>query len=579
MKDNENVPALEEWLDKHNIKHTIRHDILVIPKFGRCLIMDSYEHIFRYDEATEKVVFNLRENPRFLIDDDINFVVFPFGERWYYISLAESLDKCQFNILRWTGETPEYKHKVDFYPLGIHSGYELLNGSGMMKDWCKRAKWLGYNGVGIADRNTMAASFDLQSSATDAEIKYINGYSCTLNLGGEKIGVIVYAQTQEGFQNLLRIQKAVCVDNEEHKELDYIELLNRGKGNVLVFNKLCGNWLAKQLNSDSNMLDNIIEAFDGWVYFQVDTTEYKADRIDSKVLLSTKTYFDAFYEGGLDYKKDIRPVLIQDMYYIDGDDWKNKIILNKVDTGAAHEQSNKQYMKDIDELYAEWRKLFSDKYSDDVFDDMCLATADIIESATAAYDLTENYAPRYDMTAKEKEKYGNKYNMYMSLLEEGFKKLVPEDQEKKYRERLDYETYIILSTDNLDYMLLTWDEVNWARENDILVGVGRGSAGGALTLFLLGITNIDPLRYNLIFERFLLPERAGLAPRLATKMQDDIDSKDYIELTLENGKTYKFDRDAQFLVNRNGEELKVYADELKENDDIIWDRFAELWKL
>lgn len=571
--------SLEEWLSAHQIANSIRHDVLVIPEFGRCLIMREYDHIFRFDKTSGSVMFNIPENKRFLIDDDIFYIVFPFGERWYYVDIREDLAKCQFHVLRWIGKKPEHKHNVTFYPLGVHSGYELLNGSGLIKDWCARAKWLGYDGLGVADRNTMAASLDLQTSATDDGLKYVNGYSCTANLGKEKIGIIIYAQTQEGFQNLLRIQKAVCVDDEEHKELGYVELLNRAKGNVLVFDKLCGDWLVRELDEKSVELDTMIKAFDGWVYFQVDTTEYKADRIDSQVLLSMKTYFDNYYEGGLDYKKDVRPVLIQDMYYIDADDWKNKVILNKTDTGAAHELSDRQYMKDIDELYKEWRSIFSDKYSDDIFEDMCLATADIIENAMAAYDLTENYAPKYDMTEAEKEKYGTELNMFHSLIEEGFRKLVPEGEEKKYRERVEYEEYVIESTDNVSYFLIQWDEVNYARKNDILVGLGRGSAGGCLLLYLMGITQIDPLKYGLIFERFLLPERAGLEPDRTTKMADNIESSNYIELTFENGKTYKFDRDAKLLVNRNGKRIEVYADELQSDDDIVFDNKDLLWSL
>lgn len=577
--EQEKKTSLEEWLSAHQIANSIRHDVLVIPEFGRCLIMREYDHIFRFDKTSGSVMFNIPENKRFLIDDDIFYIVFPFGERWYYVDIREDLAKCQFHVLRWIGKRPEHKHNVTFYPLGVHSGYELLNGSGLIKDWCARAKWLGYTGLGVADRNTMAASLDLQTSATGDGLKYVNGYSCTVNLGSEKIGVIIYAQTQEGFQNLLRIQKAVCVDDEEHKELGYIELLNRAKGNVLVFDKLCGDWLVSELDEKAVELDAMIKAFDGWVYFQVDTTEYKADRIDSQVLLSMKTYFDNYYEGGLDYKKDVRPVLIQDMYYIDADDWKNKVILNKTDTGAAHELSDRQYMKDIDGLYEEWRSVFSDKYSDDVFDDMCLATADIIENATAAYDLTENYAPKYDMTEAEKKKYGTELNMFHSLIEEGFRKLVPEGEEKKYRERVEYEEYVIESTDNVSYFLIQWDEVNYARENDILVGLGRGSAGGCLLLYLMGITQIDPLKYGLIFERFLLPERAGLEPDRTTKMADNIESSNYIELTFENGKVYKFDRDAKLLVNRNGKRIEVYADELQSDDDIVFDNKDLLWNL
>lgn len=90
-------------------------------------------------------------------------------------------------------------------------------------------------------------------------------------------------------------------------------------------------------------------------------------------------------------------------------------------------------------------------------------------------------------------------------------------------------------------------------------------------LYLLGITFIDPLKYDLIFERFLLPERAGLEPDKVTIMAEDIQSSDYYELTLEDGSTLPLDKDATLTVMRNGELITVYADELKENDDIQFD--------
>ena len=571
--------ALNDWLDNHNITYTIRHDLLIIPGFGRCLIQDEYEHIFKQDKKTGDIVFNPIENITFLLGDDINYIVFPFGNRWFYVDIREEASSQQFHILRWVGHTPIQKINVDFYPLGIHSGYELLNGSGLLKDWCIKTKWLGYKGLGCADMNTMASTLDLQTSATDKELKYVFGYSTQVDFGSERVGIKIYAQTQQGFKNMLRIQKAVCVDNVNDKHIDYIELLNRAKGNVLVFNKLSGDWLVKQLSEQESCLEALVKAFDGWVYFQVDITEYKADRIDSQVLLSMKTYFDAFYKGNSEYVLDVRPVLIQDVYYLDKEDWKTKIVLNKVDIGAAHEQSNMQYLKTLDELYGEFRVLFSDKYDDNVFNDMCLATADIIEGAEAAYDLTENYAPKYDMTEAEKEKYGDVLNMFNCLIEEGFKKVVPEGQEKLYRERIEYEKYIITSTDNVDYILITWDELNWAQRNGILTGIGRGSAGGSLLLYVMGITNIDPIKYGLIFERFLLPERGGLEPCQVTKIAQPIQSNNYIEMELDNGKTYKFDIDAKFHIKRNNEELDIYADELQIDDDIVWDNNDLLWSL
>lgn len=574
------APTLKEWLDSHQITYTLRHDILLIPGFGKCLIQGEYEHIFHKEKATGAIAFKAMENIAFLKGDDIFFIVFPFGNRWFYVDIRENPADQEFHVLRWIGKSPQQEHQYLYYPLGIHSGYELLNGSGLMKDWCAKAKWLGYDGCGVSELNTMAGTLDLQTSATAKGLKFVFGYSCKVDLGGDKyIGVKIYCQTEQGFKNMLRIQKAVAVDNVDTKVLPYVELLNRAEGNVLVFDKLCGDWLVSQLNDSSTNLDTMIKAFDGWCYFQVDLSEYKADRIDRQVLLSQKSFFDNYYLGGVEYKKDIRPVLVQDMYYIDQDDWKSKIVLNKIDTGAAHEQSNRQYMKTVDELYAEFRSVFSEKYSDDVFEDMCLSTADIIEGASAAYDLTENYAPKYDMTPEEEKKYGNTLNMFNELIEEGFRKLVPEGEEERYRERVEYEKYVITSTDNVDYFLIQRDELNWAQQNGILTGIGRGSAGGCLLLYLMGITYIDPLQYDLIFERFLLPERAGLAPAKVTKLCGEIESDNYVELKMENGKTYRFDVDAKFLVVRDGKEVEVFADELEEDDDIKFDNNDLLWKL
>ena len=570
----EGAISLKEWLDNHNITYSLRKDVLVIPGFGRFLIQDDYEHIFKTTKDGE-AVFNSMENPSYLIADEIFYITFPFGNRWYYVDVRKSGTDQQFNILRYVGESPKFKHECEFYPLGIHSGYELLNGSGLLKDWCAKTKFLSYKGLAVADYNTMAASLDLQQSATDKGLKYCFGYSLTIRIGNDKVGAKVYSATQKGFRNMLRIQKTIAVDNIDTKEIDMIDLLNLAEGNTLVFDKRSGHWLS----DNKGQLNDFINAFDGWVYFQVDTTEYRADRIDSVVLQSMKTYFDNFYLGGLDYQMNIRPILIQDVYYLDKEDYKTKMVLNKVDTGAAHEQSYMQYLKTIDELYDEFRKLFSERYDDEVFYDMCEATADIMENASAAYDLTDNYAPKYEMTPEEEAKYGTTLNMFRQLIEEGFKKLVPDGEEEQYRERVEYEKYVIESTDNVDYFLIQRDELNWAQKNGILTGIGRGSAGGCLVLFLLGITFIDPLKYGLIFERFLLPERAGLAPMDVTKIAEPIESTSYIELELENGKTIRFDKDAEFLVNRDGEQITVYADELQIGDDIIWDRRDEVFTL
>ena len=569
------IDELKQWLDDHMIEGKIIRDVVTIPGFGRCLFQDmsKREHLFKQNKDTGDFEFDCVEVPKYLISDDIFYVIVKFGNEFYYTDVRKDF---KLNPLRHVGDRKEHEesYKHPYVNLGVHTPYELLNGSGPITEWVKTAKWMGHRSIGICDRNTMAATLQLQKEAKAAGIGYVFGYSLTMCFGADvEVGAKIYVSTKKGFRNLLRIQKAINVDREDGK-IDYLEVLNRADGNVIVFDKWSGDWMAQ----NTKLLKDFCDAFGGWVFFQVDMSEYRADRIDSMLLDSQKAYFDTFYNNGK-WKLGIEPVLIEDCYYIDSDEWMNKVILNKIDTGVTHELSDQQYYKDTTQLYDEFCVLFSEKYPDEVFDLMCQNTVIIAGESDAAYDLDENYAPRYDLTEEEKEKYGDAYNMFNELIEEGFKKLVPKGKEKEYRERLEYEKYVIESTDNVHYYLITWDEINWARRSGIAVGVGRGSAGGCLLSYLLGITQIDPMPYSLLFERFLLPERGGLEPADVTVIGNDLSRKDYVEIEFEDGKKLCFASDAEFLVNRDGKEVTVLADELTPDDDVIFDRKDELFTI
>lgn len=551
------------WLETNKISfRQIDNEVLEIEEFGKLYVADLTEikSIFR---GTEILQFNLMENPEVLIAEGILHVAFQFGDNWYYFNLQEEF---RFNILKYIGIRQSCKVQVPFVNLGVHTPFELLNGSGNIADWIKKANYLGHMALGICDKNTMAATLNLQKECAAQGMKHVFGYTLEMEHEGEKIEMKVYAQTQRGMRNLLRIQKKIMVDSD-NRTLSLQGLLTHGEGNVLVLGKLASYWMKK----NPHILQAMGIAFDK-VFYQVDLSEYKAERIDVEVLKATKFFFDNFYvpQNGLFI---IEPVLLCDTYYLDKDDARNKIILNKIATGAAHGQSEDQYFKDIDEHYAIFSSLFDgEKWElDSLFKRMCAHTVEIAEGAVARYETDRNFMPQYDMTPEEKNTYGDRHRMFLCLLEEGFKKLVPAGHEDEYRKRLNYEIYILESTDNVDYLLVQYDTVNWARENGILVGCGRGSAGGSLALYLLGITLIDPIKYDLLFERFLLPERAGLYPDEVTVIVGGMDSTQVVQVTLANGKTYVFDKDAKFRVMREGHSMIVYADELKLGDDIIFD--------
>lgn len=566
------MKELIKWLEANKIKYRqIDNEVVEMEGLGKLYVADLTEVRSVFRVTGEDIRFNLMESPEVLVAEGIFHVAFPFGDNWYYYNLTEGF---RFNILKYAGVRQPCKMQVPFVNLGVHTPFELLNGSGSIADWVRKAKYLGHTALGICDKNTMAATLNLQKECAAQEMKHVFGYTLEMEYDGEKVEMKVYAQTQRGMRNLLRIQKEIMVDSDS-RTLSLQGLLTHGEGNVLVLGKLASYWMKKS----PHILGAMGIAFEK-VFYQVDLSEYKAERIDVEVLKATKFFFDNFYDLQTGSFR-IEPILLCDTYYLDKDDARNKIILNKIATGAAHRQSDDQYFKDIDEHYVLFTSLFDgDKWElDSLFRGMCAHTVEIAEGAVARYETDRNFMPQYDMTDKEKQRYGNRHRMFLELLEEGFRKLVPAGQEDEYRKRLDYEVYILESTNNVDYILNQYDTVNWARENGILVGCGRGSAGGSLVLYLLGITLIDPIKYDLIFERFLLPERAGLYPDEVTIIVGGLESTKIVHVTLANGKEYVFDKDAKFRVMREGRSMIVYADELKLGDDIIFDNRDLLWTI
>lgn len=569
------MEELTEWLDANKISFKmIDNEVIEIKDFGKMFLADlsGVKSIFKVKD--DEVSFNLMEDPSVLMEEDIYYVAFKFGDNWYYYDLREEF---KFNILKYIGKRQAVKTDIPFVNLGVHTPYELLNGSGDLGLWVKKAKYLGHTAIGICDRNTMAATFNLQKECDKAGIKHVFGYSFTLQFYDEKVDMKVYSLSQKGLRNLLRIQKEIMVDSEENV-LTLSQLLTHGEGNVLVFGKLSSYWMKKNMN----VVKELERTFD-MMFYQVDLSEYKAERIDIEILNATKFYFDNFFledEGIF----EVEPILICDNYYLDKDDAKNKIILNKIATKAAHNQSDDQYFKDIDDHLAMFRSIFdSEKWdAEALLELMCQPTVEIAEKATARFETGKMFMPEYIMLPDEINKYGDRHTMFLELLEEGLTSKIPVEEHERYRKRLEEEIYIIESTNNVDYFLVQWDMVNEARKRGIVTGIGRGSAGGSLVSYLLGIISIDPLKYDLIFSRFLVPERCGLQWNdNTTIIGEDIDilsGEDYVELELE-GKTLKVSRDAEIRVKRDDEEMTVYADELQPEDDIIFDNKDLIWTL
>jgi DNA polymerase-3 subunit alpha len=566
---------LINWLNSHKISfNAIDREVVEIESFGKMFLCDlsGVQSVFRMSKGEPE--FNLMENPDILKGEGIYYVAFPFGENWYYYDLREAF---RFNILKYTGKRQPAKRNIPFVNLGVHTPYELLNASGAIKDWVKKACWMGHEAIGIADYHTMAATLHLQKECDKAGLKPVFGYSFTLEVNGKRVDMKIYCQSQAGLKNLLRIQKEIMVDSPDNT-LSLNGLLKYAGGNVLVFGSLSSYWMA----ASPLLISSMEKAFDR-VFYQVDLTEYKADRIDVETLKAISHFFDSFYLPETDAFR-IEPILICDNYYLDRDDAASKVIVNKVATGASHRQSDEQYFKDIDELMAVFQSLFdANKWDvDALFRRMCAHSVEIAENATARFKLGEMYMPFYRMLADEINQYGGRRSMFRSLVEEGLREKTDPEQRRQYRERLEEEAYIIESTNNVDYFLIQWDMVNEARKRGIATGIGRGSAGGSLVSYLLGITSIDPVKYNLIFSRFLVPERCGLNwVDEITVIGEDREIEEgscYVEIELDEGRfnCYQW---AKLRIRRGNTIQTVYANDLREEDDILFDNRDRLWTI
>lgn len=563
------------WLDANKLVYTVLdNEVIEIADFGKLFVADlsGVNSIFR--GTKEQLVFNLMENPQILMDEGIHYVAFPFGRNWYYFDLREEF---KFNLLKYIGKRQEPEKKVPFVNLGIHTAYELLNGSGDITQWIKKAKQMQHTAIGICDRNTLAATLNMQKECGKAGIKHVFGYSFDLEHEKEKIPMKVYCQTQKGLRNLLRIQKAIMVDNPANT-ITITELLRHAEGNVIVAGVLSSYWM----HNNPHLVEELEKHFDG-IYYQVDLSEFKAERIDAEVLKAIDFFFKNMYLPEHN-TFIVEPILICDTYYLDKDDARNKIILNKIASGAAHRQSEDQYFKDVDEHYNIIKALFdSERWNvDELFARMCQHTVTIAEKANASYDTGKMYMPQYIMLPEEQQQHGTRFRMFHNLLEKGLKEKIPQTLHEQYRQRLKEETYIIESTNNVDYFLIQYDMVKEARRRGIAVGIGRGSAGGSLVSYLLGIISIDPIQYGLIFSRFLVPERCGLQwMDEVTVIGEDHEIEPgelYVKIDTEHG-ILCLNKWSEVRILRNGQPLTIYANHLKEGDEIIMDNRDLLWTL
>ncbi len=393
-----------------------------------------------------------------------------------------------------------------FTHLHVHTEYSLLDGSSKIRELTARAKELGMDSMAITDHGVMYGVIDFYRAAREVGIKPILGCEVYVapgsrfdreNGAGEDryYHLILLAENNTGYKNLMKIVSKGFVDGFYYKprvDLDLLETYHEGI--ISLSACLAGEvqkYLARGMHEEAKRSALRYSEIFGKDHFYLELQDHgiPEQKMVNQGLLRLSQ------ETGLEL------VATNDVHYTFAEDAKAHDILLCIQTGKKvtdedrmRYEGGQYYCKSEEEM----RKLFP--YAQEAIDN----THKIAERCNVEIEFGVTKLPKYEVP----EGFDS-WTYLNHLCREGFKTRYPDDDGTLSR-RLDYELGVIKTMGYVDYFLIVWDFINYARSQNIMVGPGRGSAAGSIVSYTLGITNIDPVRYNLLFERFLNPERVSM---------------------------------------------------------------------
>lgn len=509
----------QKWCEANNISINDIENRIFIADEKRYFLKEYSETVIDGD-----CCLIMSEDEIEFVKENSDYIVFEFGQRFYYTKLEEWKDefneikyKANFEDFKYIG-TPidDYAEVFNFIHLGVHSEYELLNGSHNSSLWCKKAKFLKHKSLAICDKKTLAGTLSHQLSCQKDGIKSILGLTAIVAYNYKPDTDLqttyeckLYVMNEVGWQNLLQINKFMNVDFNDFipEEL----LLELSDGLIFVFSKESLLNKVNSIESGIKHLKTIKKHFE-YCFYQIDTVEFYDDRTDVKYLNNIKQYLNNF-------KNEIPPILINDSYYVDEEMFQLKEYLNKVDR-KVYDYSENEYFKTVSQSYEEIKNLFKDEdYFIDLFNEMCENTIVVDSLCNYSIETGNHKLPKYEFSEDQTNE-----ELFMSIIETGIQnKILDKENIDEYITRIDTEYKVIINSGFVDYFLILWDIVKWAKSQKIYVGTGRGSVGGCLLAYLMDIITVDPVENDLLFERFLNEARVSGERAKAADSMPDID--------------------------------------------------------
>ena len=393
-----------------------------------------------------------------------------------------------------------------FVHLHVHTEYSLLDGSNKIKEYVKRVKELGMDSAAITDHGVMYGAIDFYKAAKEADINPIIG--CEVYVaprsrfdreltGGEDryYHLVLLAENNTGYSNLMKIVSKGFTEGYYYRpRVDFEVLQEYHEGIIALSACLAGEvprLIQKGLVDEAKKTAKKFEACFGKGNYFLELQDHgiPAQQMVNSTLLS------------MSRELDIPLVATNDVHYTYAEDAQPHDILLCLQTGKklADEdrmryEGGQYYVKSEEEMKGLFPYAWEAVENTQRIADRCHVEIEFGHYKVPHYEVPEGF---------DSWTYLNK------LCQDGMAERYPED-DGTLQKRLEYELDIIKTMGFVDYFLIVWDYINYCRQNGIAVGPGRGSAAGSIVSYCLKITNIDPIKYSLLFERFLNPERVSM---------------------------------------------------------------------
>ncbi|NLU44739.1 MAG: DNA polymerase III subunit alpha [Acholeplasmataceae bacterium] len=392
-----------------------------------------------------------------------------------------------------------------FVHLHVHTKYSLLDGASDIPTLVGYAKELGMPALAITDHGVMYGVIEFYKECLKQGIKPIIGcevyitsgsrFDKGVNVRDKQYHLILLAENYEGYRNLMKLVSIGQLEGVYYKpRIDKEVLRQYSKGLICLSACVAGevprHIIRGELETAERVMLEYLDIFDRDHYFlEIQNHDLPEERIVSEQLRK------------LAAKHHIGLVATNDLHYVRRDDAGGQDILLCIQTNARYIDPKRMRFNN-DMYYLKTRKEMEERFPEDK--EALDNTLKIAERCNLELEFGHLLLPKFPLPE------GTTAMGYLrKLCEEGFPSRY-DAGDKKALERLEYELDIIEQMGYPGYFLIVWDFINYCRNNDIPVGPGRGSAAGSIVAYLTGITNIDPLKYDLIFERFLNPERVSM---------------------------------------------------------------------